>query len=101
MRHPSQLYEAFGEGIVLFLVLWTLRRRLRTPGATLAVYLIGYGTARFIVEFFREPDSHLGFVFLFFSMGQILCSLMILAGLGLFMGCRYWDGRAAGHNAKK
>jgi phosphatidylglycerol:prolipoprotein diacylglycerol transferase len=101
LRHPSQLYEAFGEGIVLFLVLWTLRRRLRTPGATLAVYLIGYGTARFIVEFFREPDSHLGFVFLFFSMGQILCSLMILAGLGLFMGCRYWDGRAAGHNAKK
>lgn len=84
LRHPSQLYEAFGEGILLFVVLWLLRRRLRTPGTTFCVYLIGYGTARFVIEFFRQPDAHLGFVFLKFSMGQVLCSIMITVGIIAF-----------------
>jgi phosphatidylglycerol:prolipoprotein diacylglycerol transferase len=50
----------------------------------LALYAIGYGTVRFFIEFFREPDAHLGFIFLFFSMGQLLCMAMIIAGIGLF-----------------
>ncbi|KJS32240.1 MAG: diacylglyceryl transferase [Desulfatitalea sp. BRH_c12] len=81
LRHPSQLYEAFGEGILLFIILWALRFRAKTPGAMLALYLIGYGTVRFIIEFFRQPDAHLGFVLFSLSMGQILCAIMILAGI--------------------
>ena len=81
LRHPSQLYEALGEGVVLFGILWVLRNRIRTPGAMLGLYLMGYGVVRFIIEFFRQPDQQLGFVFLFFSMGQILCTAMIGAGL--------------------
>jgi phosphatidylglycerol:prolipoprotein diacylglycerol transferase len=81
LRHPSQLYEAFGEGILLFIILWSLRFRAKTPGAMLALYLIGYGTVRFIIEFFRQPDAHLGFVLFSLSMGQILCAIMILAGI--------------------
>jgi phosphatidylglycerol:prolipoprotein diacylglycerol transferase len=57
-------------------------------GAMLALYLIGYGTVRFFIEYFREPDAHIGFVFLSFSMGQILCSLMIAAGIGLYFYLR-------------
>lgn len=85
LRHPSQLYEAFFEGVFLFLVLWGLRRKVKTPGAMLGFYLIGYGTVRFFIEYFREPDAHLGFVFLHFSMGQLLCAGMILGGLGLYL----------------
>ena len=66
-------------------MLWPLRNRFRTPGATLPLYLIGYGTVRFIIEFFREPDAHLGFVFFEFSMGQLLCMAMMAAG-GLLWG---------------
>ena len=85
LRHPSQLYEAFFEGIFLFIVLWKLRN-LKTPsGAMLAVYLFGYGAVRFVIEYFRQPDAHLGFVWLSFSMGQLLCSLMMMAGLLLFV----------------
>lgn len=79
-RHPSQLYEAFFEGIVLFIVLWTVKGRVKTTGAMLALYLMGYGLVRFFIEYTREPDAHLGFVFLSFSMGQVLCMAMILSG---------------------
>ena len=79
-RHPSQLYEAFFEGIVLFVFLWAVKGRFKTRGAMLAVYLMGYGLVRFFIEYARQPDAHLGFVFLSFSMGQILCLAMILAG---------------------
>jgi prolipoprotein diacylglyceryltransferase len=51
----------------------------------LGFYLIGYGTVRFFIEYFREPDAHLGFVFLHFSMGQLLCAAMILGGLGIYL----------------
>jgi len=90
LRHPSQLYEAFFEGIVLFAVLWNLRK-LRTPrGAMLAFYIIGYGTIRFFIEYFfieyfRQPDAQLGFIFMSFSMGQILCSTMIIGGIALYL----------------
>lgn len=80
LRHPSQLYEAFFEGIFLFLILWQIRK-LKTPrGSMLAFYLIGYGMVRWVIEFFRQPDAQLGFVVFSFSMGQVLCAGMILAG---------------------
>ena len=85
LRHPSQLYEAFFEGIFLFILLWSIRKIKIPLGAMLAIYLIGYGTARFFIEYFREPDAHLGLVLLSFSMGQILCLLMITAGIFLYV----------------
>ena len=86
LRHPSQLYEAFFEGIFLFGVLWYLRRLQRVRGAMLAYYLIGYGAVRFVIEYFRQPDTHLGFVFMSFSLGQLLCAAMIAAGIFLHIG---------------
>ncbi len=83
LRHPSQLYEAFFEGIFLFVVLWSLKKRVRPDGALFALYLMGYGIVRFVIEFFRQPDPQLGFVLGPFTMGQVLCSGMILAGAGL------------------
>ena len=85
LRHPSQLYEALFEGIFLFVVLWSLRQKLRIPGAMLALYLIGYGTVRFFIEYFRQPDAHLGFVLFSLSMGQLLCLLMIGCGASLLV----------------
>ncbi len=84
LRHPSQLYEAFFEGIILFIVLWTIRKRRPFDGFLLSLYLIGYGLVRFFIEFLREPDSQLGFIFAFLTMGQILCIIMILAGLAVY-----------------
>ncbi len=83
-RHPSQLYEAFLEGIVFFCLLWAFSAKPRPRCAVSGVFLVGYGLFRFIVEFFREPDAHLGFVALdFLSMGQILCLPMIAFGVVL------------------
>ncbi len=82
-RHPSQLYEAFLEGPVLFALLWWLRTRTRMPGEILAVFLICYGIFRFFAEFAREPDAQLGFVLFGLTMGQVLCLTMIAAGLAL------------------
>ncbi len=79
-RHPSQLYEAFFEGIVLFIVLWAVKNRFTTRGAMLALYLMGYGLVRFFIEYARQPDAHLGFIFFSLSMGQLLCMAMILTG---------------------
>lgn len=85
-RHPSQLYESALEGGVLFLILWTLKNNKRIPtGGLLALFLFLYGLFRFFVEFFREPDAHLGFVLGPFTMGQLLCSFMILGGGILFL----------------
>lgn len=84
LRHPSQLYEALFEGIFLFLILWFLRRKKRFDGFFLSVYIIGYGTVRFFIEFVREPDSHIGFYVSFLTLGQILCLCMILAGASLY-----------------
>jgi len=89
LRHPSQLYEAFFEGIFLFCVLWLIKGKVRTRGALLAYYLMGYGVVRFVIEFVREPDAHLGFILLGLSMGQVLCVLMILAGFILLILLRH------------
>ena len=72
------------EGVFLFVILWCIRKKSVPQGAMLALYIIGYGTVRFFIEYFREPDAHLGFIFSSFSMGQILCALMIAGGIGLY-----------------
>jgi phosphatidylglycerol---prolipoprotein diacylglyceryl transferase len=85
LRHPSQLYEAFFEGIVLFMILWLLRKKSPFPGFLSAAYLFGYGFVRFFIEYVREPDAQLGFVFLNFSMGQVLCFIMMVAGVAVYL----------------
>jgi phosphatidylglycerol:prolipoprotein diacylglycerol transferase len=82
-RHPSQLYEAGLEGVFLFTLLWLIGRTPKPPGTIFWSFITGYGVCRMVVEFFREPDTHLGFVFGPFSMGQVLSLPMIL--LGIFM----------------
>jgi phosphatidylglycerol:prolipoprotein diacylglycerol transferase len=86
LRHPSQLYEAFFEGIFLFVVFLFLRRLRLPKGAMSAAYIFGYGFVRFFIEFFREPDRHLGFVLMGkFSRGQELCAGMMLFAIALFI----------------
>lgn len=80
-RHPSQLYEFFLEGVVLFIILYFVSRKPRSLGLASGIFLIGYGVFRSIVEFYREPDAHLGLYFSFISKGQILSIPMILAGI--------------------
>lgn len=88
-RHPSQLYQALGEGLLLFIILWLYARKERPRGAVSAVFLIGYGAFRFVAEYFREPDSFLGLLALGLSMGQWLCVPMVAAGAGIW----WWGGR--------
>lgn len=85
LRHPSQLYEAFFEGIFLFIILWRLKERQLFDGFLFCLYLISYGLVRFFIEFVREPDSQLGFIYGPFSMGQFLCICMILTGIIITM----------------
>jgi len=91
-RHPSQLYECLLEGVLLFTVLWSLRifhyRRGWLPGTMIAAFLIGYGGLRILVEQFREPDIQVGFLFNVLTMGQLLSSLMVAAGLFIIFCCR-------------
>jgi len=90
-RHPSQLYEAFLEGVVLFLVLFFMARKAhirRMQGMLFGTLLVGYGSARFIVEYFREPDPQLGLFLQYFSMGQFLCLPMIAVGLFIIRHAR-------------
>lgn len=84
-RHPSQLYQASLEGLLLFVIMWLALHRYYWPrhwpaGRLTALFLIGYGGLRFVAEFFRQPDAHLGLYLNFFTMGQLLCALMIAAG---------------------
>jgi phosphatidylglycerol:prolipoprotein diacylglycerol transferase len=108
LRHPSQLYEALGEGVLLGAALWSLyawcrRQRRETPPGTYAgLFLVGYGVARFVVEFFRQPDAQfrgpsdpLGTVLGPLTMGQTLSTVMLLAGVGIL--ARTWrPSRRAG-----
>ena len=99
-RHPSQLYEAFFEGVVLFTVLFLLRKKKPFDGFLSSLYIIGYGLVRFIIEYFRMPDEDMRFILgnttapidrdvslLNISTGQILCFLMSLFGTGLLIFC--------------
>lgn len=103
-RHPSQLYEALFEGVLLWAFLWFfMRKKKLAPGSLIGAYAAGYGAVRFFIEYFREPDMELGFIFslsgnpgpiyrfdswLDFSLGQLLCLLMVAGGL-LFMKFLY------------
>ncbi|NLG59734.1 MAG: prolipoprotein diacylglyceryl transferase [Gammaproteobacteria bacterium] len=90
-RHPSQLYQALLEGLVLFALLWWCSRRPRARYAVSGLFALGYGVFRFLVEFVREPDAHLGYLaFDWLTMGQVL-SLPLVA-LGLFL---LWKSRGA------
>ncbi len=80
-RHPSQLYEAGLEGVLLFTALWVIGRFRTPPGTIFWSFIAGYGLCRAVVEFFREPDSHLGLVLGPFSMGQLLSAPMIFIGV--------------------
>lgn len=104
-RHPSQLYEALFEGVVLWLVLWficrpMIRKYALKPGSMLSFYLFGYGFARFFIEYFRQPDSNIGYVialgkesdniavfqsFFNISKGQVFCFLMMAAAVVLYL----------------
>ena len=84
-RHPSQIYQILLEGLLLFVLLWFYARTERKQGQVSAAFLFGYGVFRFIAEFFREPDAHLGILSLGMSMGQWLCVPMILGGVGLWL----------------
>ena len=79
-RHPSQLYQFGLEGLVLFALLWIYTRRRRPLGAASGLFLVGYGVARFVAEYAREPDSFLGYLALGLTMGQWLSLPMIAAG---------------------
>jgi phosphatidylglycerol---prolipoprotein diacylglyceryl transferase len=80
-RHPSQLYQFGLEGLLLFALLWWYGRQPRQLGQMSGAFLVGYGSFRFIAEYFREPDSFLGLLALNMSMGQWLCVPMVLAGI--------------------
>jgi len=82
-RHPSQLYEMFFEGIVLFVILWIYKDRKKREGDVFALFFILYGVFRIFCEFFREPDAQLGYIFGVFSMGQILSLCMVAIGVAL------------------
>ena len=92
LRHPSQLYEALLEGVFLFIVLWSLRKKVRISGCLFSFYLIGYGLVRFFLEFFRQPDQQLGLILGPFTMGQILCLAMILTG-SIILAMRVFKNR--------
>ncbi|MEM7057659.1 MAG: prolipoprotein diacylglyceryl transferase [Pseudomonadota bacterium] len=100
-RHPSQLYEAALEGLLLFLVMWGLALFggwLKRPGSLIGVFFIGYGAARFFVEFFREPDPQLADMVRDWgiSMGQVLSAPMVLIGLGFILYANRRAPKAAG-----
>jgi phosphatidylglycerol---prolipoprotein diacylglyceryl transferase len=93
-RHPSQLYQAFFEGLALFIILWIFSSRPRPAMAVSGMFCLGYAVFRFGAEFFREPDAHLGFVLLdWMTMGQILSlPLMFLGATLIFYACHRKKG---------
>ncbi|MBN1836066.1 MAG: prolipoprotein diacylglyceryl transferase [Spirochaetales bacterium] len=114
-RHPSQLYEALFEGVVLWAILWFIFRKRRSfHGQLMSIYIIGYGLARFLIEYVRQPDEGLGFPirlvplenpevqfsFLNFTTGQILNAVMIAAGIGCYVWFRHRATRRRDEEAK-
>lgn len=85
-RHPSQLYEFFLEGIALFIILWVYARKPRPSAAVSGLFLLSYGSFRFLVEFVRQPDSQLGYLaFDWVTMGQVLSLPMIIIGISMLI----------------
>ena len=110
-RHPSQLYEAFFEGVVLFGIIWLLHKKKPFDGFSGGLYTVGYGIVRFFIEYFREPDADIGYriaatrdaplylntSLLNISTGQVLCFLMILGGAGVLVVCYLLDKKKKSH----
>lgn len=91
-RHPSQIYEFCLEGVVLFLILWIYSRKPRPRGAVSGLFLMVYGIVRIFVEFFREPDAHIGYLaFGWVTEGQVLSLPMIFVGLIMFLYATRWE----------
>lgn len=84
LRYPSQLFEAFFEGIILFIILWLLRNKSKFPGYLLIVYLFGYGFFRFFIEFFRQPDPQIGLFLGFLTLGQIFSLILMCSAAMLY-----------------
>ena len=84
-RHPTQLYEAFFEGLILFFILLYFRNRgfMKIPGLISGLFLVFYSIFRFLIEFFRVPDEQLGYLFLDLTMGQIISLIFLLSGIYL------------------
>ena len=111
-RHPSQLYEALFEGVVLWVILWNLRKKKPFDGFIASCYTIGYGLFRFVIEYFREPDKDLGFriaggsktqialntSLLNISTGQIFCFCMIVLGIIMMIATWRYSKRKKGKN---
>lgn len=111
-RHPSQLYEAFFEGIVLWTIIWLCRKHKKFDGTLACIYTGGYGIFRFIIEYFREPDADIGYriakdssapiytntSLLNFSTGQILCFLMILAAVLGYVALYFYNKKKSKTN---
>jgi phosphatidylglycerol:prolipoprotein diacylglycerol transferase len=92
-RHPSQLYQAFWEGVVLFAIVWWFSRKQRPLMATSGVFLIVYGIGRIAVEFVREPDAHIGYLaWGWLTMGQVLSLPMVLLGVGMLAWAYHGSG---------
>jgi phosphatidylglycerol:prolipoprotein diacylglycerol transferase len=100
-RHPSQIYELLLEGVLLFIVVWLYARKQRKEAQVSAVFLVGYGAARFTAEYFREPDAFLGVLALHMSMGQWLCIPMIIGGVLLWVWAETRTDAAGQHPADR
>jgi len=88
-RHPSPLYQAFAEGVVLFLLVWIVSMQPRRTGFVGGTFLVGYGLLRMSTELFRTPDAHIGFIaFEWLTMGQLLSLPMVIAGILLMIWSR-------------
>lgn len=83
-RHPSQLYEAVGEGLLPFLIIWLIRPKIKYQGIIGGIWLCLYAIARFFIEFYREKDAQMDY-YLGMTMGQVLCAVMFVAGLGVIV----------------
>ena len=86
-RHPSQLYEAFLEGVILFFILYYFFKKnyLKKPGQVSSLFLIFYSLFRFFVEFYRSPDSHIGFIIVNLTLGQMISAIFLIIGTLLFI----------------
>ncbi len=102
LRHPSQLYQAVLEGLVLFTIVFWFSAKPRPKASVGALFLIFYGLQRFIIEFYREPDAHIGLVMGWVSRGQILSLPMIAAGIIIFIMAYKLDANPrGGHSLKR
>ena len=84
-RYPSQLLESFFEGLILFIILWIVRKYTKKDGIISSCFVLFYGVFRFLIEFFREPDLQIGYILGYFTKCQLLSSFIIIAGIGLII----------------